>query len=87
MKENMKRIIALVSIVLVTFVTLSALFYIVSEAEGDKTLINTQATYVCKDRGGLFSRGIGSAHCNDGTWQKYNGIELPRELWVNQQEY
>ncbi len=54
-------------------------------------VFNAQKEFVCLEHGGVFKDSlgndtttVGSVTCNDGTWQKYSGIELPKELWLNQ---
>lgn len=53
-------------------------------------MFDAQQNFVCSERGGVWKNSIGvkntlggSVKCNDGTWQEFAGIELPRELWLN----
>tara|TARA_R110000772_G_scaffold55465_1_gene126539 strand:- start:1106 stop:1354 length:249 start_codon:yes stop_codon:yes gene_type:complete len=53
-------------------------------------VFEAQQKFVCSERGGVYkdsfgmeSTVVGSVKCNDGTWQEFADIELPRELWLN----
>ena len=78
--KNGKLLIVLLSVLLVSL----------SGCSDQDEMHLVQQDFACKDRGGAWlnsskyrSVSVTSVKCNDGTWQKYNNIELPKDLWMN----
>jgi len=63
----------------------------------EDNVFEIQRDLACKDHGGIFTgfwggnnfiydkgKKVHKVQCNDGTYQEYLNIVLPKELWPNQ---